>query len=320
MNLQTPEISPPPKPTAPPWGPNRSRRGFTLIELLVVIGIILVLMGLFYGGAKMITGQAKERDTRTMLETCKTMFENYRSATHLSRPPIIIPVPRASIGWCNLSGSAGHTPQQFWTLAQEDAPDIGHMPDISQNPHTYNLPTPASMDPALLNTICVMYTMESIPENKTILNNIPPGKILNVVFPTAAGVTMSVPLLLDGWGNPILFVPCGGFGLNKPNVSSGSFPYSTPGVVCLDGVNYGVVTSSGVVTSASTFISSPPPPIYIATYDAANLPPNTIIANEPFFVSAGPDGDFSNAHGRTVTSGQPLPNPDMTDDNIYSFK
>jgi prepilin-type N-terminal cleavage/methylation domain-containing protein len=317
MNLQTLKISLPPKPTAPQWGPNRFRRGFTLIELLVVIGIILVLMGLFYGGAKMITGQAKERDTRSMLETCKTLFENYRSATHLSRPPIKIPAPRVNISTCNLSGSVSG--MQFWTLGQVDTPDINHMPDISQNPHTYNLPNPAIMDPALLDTICVMYTLESIPENKTILNNIPPSKILNVIFPTATGVTMSVPLLLDGWGNPILFVPGGGFGLNMPNASSGSFPYSTPGVVCLDGVNYGVVTSSGVVTSTTTFLTSSPA-IFISTYDAAKLPANTIIANEPFFVSAGPDGDFSNAHGRTVTNNPPLPNLDMTDDNIYSFK
>jgi hypothetical protein len=154
------------------------------------------------------------------------------------------------------------------------------------------------VDPAVLDTICVMYTLESIPENKTIINNLPANKILNVVFPNSTtGVQMSVPLLLDGWGNPILFVPGGGFGLSVATPG--------PGVVWIDGVNYGVVTSAGVYTPATT-----------PSYDAAGLPTGSIIPNQPFFVSAGADGDFSNGHG--WTSG--TPNANQTDDNVYSFK
>ncbi len=253
----------------------------------MVIGIILILIGLFFAGGKIISGQAKERDTKTTLETCKTLFENYRNATHLSRPPTLIPIAGGvTITTSNLSGIP--TPvQRFWTVGQVDAPAPGQVPNTSP----YNLTSASGIDPAVLETICVMYTLESIPENKTIINNLPANKILNVVFTNSTtGVQMSVPLLLDGWGNPILFVPGGGFGVSGATAA--------PGVVWIDGVNYGVVTSAGVYTLATT--------PSVSSYDAAA--PGTIYANQPFFVSAGSDGDFSNASGN------------KTDDNVYSFK
>ncbi len=308
------------------------RVGFTLIELLVVIGIILLLIGLFYGGVKLVTAQAKQRQTRTMLETCMTMFDNYKQATNLSRVPMVIPVSRAKIYTCNLSalpaGTEYGTESLFWTAGQIDAPGPGNIPNSSQG-STYTIPNPPSIvDPAFLDTICVMYTLESIPENKTIVNNLPPTDILKVTFIAttgpAANTQMSVVLVLDAWGNPILFVPGGGLGMNTPQASPGSAPsWPVSGVVCLDGTNYGVVTSGGVVTGTTSFITNPAngEPVTPATYDAANLPTGIMIATHPFFVSAGPDGDFSNAHGNTVpTAPTLLPNSSMTDDNIYSFK
>ena len=289
---------------------NLLRSGFTLIELLVVIGIILLLIGLFYGGVKLVTAQAKERQTRTMLETCKTMFENYRQATHLSRTPAI-PVSRAGVVWCNLSGP-GSIPQQFWTLCQIDAPDANHIPNASLGSHTYNLPNPTTMDPALLDTICVMYTLESIPENKTIINNLPATEVLNVFFTSTMAPTanqqMSVALLLDAWGNPILFVPGGGFGYHAPNNNSGSFPYSVPGVVYLDGVNYGVVTSSGVVSTTTPLVNSNPP-VYVSTYNAATPPAGMIIANQPFSVSPARMAILPTWRLRPTTTFIPLSDP-----------
>jgi hypothetical protein len=43
----------------------------------------------------------------------------------------------------------------------------------------------------------------------------------------------------------------------------------------------------------------------------------TIYAGQPFFISAGPDGDISNSHGNPTLR---PPTSDMTDDNIYSFQ
>ncbi len=242
------------------------RTAFTLIELLVVIGIILILIGLFFAGAKVVTAQAKQRDTQTALETCKTMFENYKQATHLNRYPTGI-----SFGPNALPSATTTT----WYTAQE-VPPVG----------------PPSMSATLMqDTAIIMYAIEAIPENQKIITSLPPNKIVTVTatIPTSTTnatppITANVPLVLDGWGNPILFVPGGGLG---ENVASG--------LVWLDGVNVGIITSVGPITATST-------PYKLSSYPPANTPLN----NQPFFVSAGPDGDFDNSSTQT-------------DDNVYSF-
>jgi prepilin-type N-terminal cleavage/methylation domain-containing protein len=245
---------------------------FTLIELLVVIGIILILMGLFFAGAKIVTAQAKQRDTQTALETCKTMFENYKQATHLTRYPMGI-----SFG-PNVVPPV--TPPTTWYTAQE-YPPVGAFS------------SPPSMSSTLMqDTAIIMNAIEAIPENQKIITNLPPNKIVTVtvLIPTGSGpgttsTQVNVPLILDGWGNPILFVPGGGLGVNVAN-----------GLVWLDGVNVGIMTSVGPITSSST-------PYNLGAYPpAAGTPLN----NQPFFVSAGPDGDFDNSSTQT-------------DDNVYSF-
>ena len=255
------------------------QRGFTLIELLVVIGIILVLIGLFFAGAKIVTAQAKTRDTKTALETCKTMFANYVQATHLSRYPT------------GLSFGPTFTPPTTWYNAQEPAPS-----------GAFTSP-PSTSSQLVLDTAIVMNAMESIPENQTIINNLPQSKIVTVLVQVSSGtppttVQFNAPLILDGWGNPILFVPGGGLGVS-PNA-----------LVWLDGVNAGIVTSVGPITNSST------------PYTLSNYTPGfsggvaVPIANQPFFFSAGPDGFVNNYH---PSSSNPSDTSSCTDDNIYSF-
>jgi len=111
------------------------QRGFTLIELLVVIGIILVLIGLFFAGAKIVTAQAKERDTKTALETCKTMFANYVQATHLAR------IPGSLTGY---SGSPWASTTYSWSTSQELA---------------YT-----TTNQIITDTAAIMYAVEALPE------------------------------------------------------------------------------------------------------------------------------------------------------------
>jgi prepilin-type N-terminal cleavage/methylation domain-containing protein len=258
--------------------PATRHSGFTIIELLVVIGIILILIGLFFAGAKVVTSQARERDTKNMLETCKTMFENYRQATKLARYPVGI-----SFG---PSGTVSTTTN--WYTAQE--PAIGSATSDALG-LSNNGPMPASPSQILTDTVLIYSAIESLPQNQTIIANLPANKKINIQL--AAGTTVSLPL--DGWGNPILFVPGGGLGVNPTSL------------VWLDGANAGIVTSTGLITPSSS------------PYNLGSYPPavGTPSSNQPFFVSAGPDGDLSNAHGWTS------PNPvtsSMTDDNIYSFQ
>jgi prepilin-type N-terminal cleavage/methylation domain-containing protein len=276
--------------------PATSRPAFTMIELLVVIGIILILMGLFFAGAKLVTAQAKERDTKTMLETCKTMFENYRQATHLSRyppglffgpgcvPPTSWYTAQESVMW-----PTGSTPSWMGTVS----PDVLWPPTNPPTPKTLaSPPLPSPVPPFLLDTAYVFYALESLHENQNIIANLPANKKINVLLPNGTPVAWPV----DAWGDLILFVPGGGLG-----VYNGS---NTNGLVWLDGATAGIITSAGTITGSST-------PYNLSTY-----PPSAPLANQPFFVSAGPDGDVSNAHGNTSST----PTSDMTDDNIYSFQ
>jgi prepilin-type N-terminal cleavage/methylation domain-containing protein len=267
--------------------------GFTLIELLVVIGIILLLIGLFYGGVKLVTAQAKERDTRTMLETCKTMFENYRQATHLAITGISAPVPNVPKGASSVTTPTGTvivmaftvgntaTGSQIWDMGNE--PTLGAVTSDSLGLSNANRTLPRGRLPdALQNTEVIMQAMLTLPENQTILNNLPPSKV-------GKDAATNIPLILDGWGNPIFFCPGGG--LTAVWVDPA---YGQPEVITSDGVK-----GNGYDPTNTTYV-----------------PAGTPVPNQPFFVSAGPDGDCSNAHG--WTSG--TPNSNQTDDNIYSFK
>jgi type II secretory pathway pseudopilin PulG len=239
-----------------------------MIELLVVIGIILILIGLFFAGAKLVTEQARERDTKSMLETCKTMFENYRQATKLARYPAGI--------------SFGPPGTITWYTAQETA--IG-----AASPEALGLlPAPQQLSSTpviLLDSAYVFYAMESLPENQTIIADLPASKRINVYLP---GSTTQVSLPLDGWGNVILFVPGGGL--------TGVFVDPAD-----NGGSTQIITSEGVQPSTWS-------------------PSATVNPCKPFFVSAGPDGDVSNAHGYTWSTATSAQQSSMTDDNIYSFQ
>jgi hypothetical protein len=120
---------------------------------------------------------------------------------------------------------------------------------------------------AVLNTEIAMQMLIAIPLNRTALSGIPSNQqekntaSRNVTDPrTMPMFPVGVPpLVLDGWGNPMIFVPAGG--LRVTFASRNNAP--------------AVVTSAGV-------------------YDPTNAgTPNPPIGVRPFFASAGPDGDFS---------------------------
>jgi len=257
---------------------------FTMIELLVVIGIILILMGLFFAGAKIVTAQAKARDTKSMLETAKTMFANYQQQTSLYVNPTTNFPKGANVAAFNdgINGS----PQ--WTYGWEQAPQGVVSPDGLGLTNTAAVYNPNSFTQAIENTLIVMQAMMSIQENQTIINNLPASKVLIRNYTNSNGATVSIPLLLDGYGNVILFSPGGGLWGVWVDPSTQNF---TPEVI----------TSEGMATTTGW-----------------SAPKTTaIIANKPFFFSAGPDGDPSNSHGNGTTYNA---SANQSEDNVYSFQ
>jgi hypothetical protein len=104
----------------------------------------------------------------------------------------------------------------------------------------------------------------------------------NVAYWAVEGDPKDVPVLLDGWGNPILFVPSGG------------------------------LTDAFAESNIQTPPGPPSPAKLVVSSEIVDL-------RRPFFASAGPDGIFGREPG---SDGSLDTADDIMggDDNIYSFE
>jgi hypothetical protein len=113
---------------------------------------------------------------------------------------------------------------------------------------------------AILNAQAVVGLMKGAPNVSSMIAQLPTSQLIEKV-PTGAKLAHDAnnvatpPVVLDAWGNPIIFVPSGGLG--------GVTMANQPGTY--------IVTSGGMIR-----VGDPLRP-----------------AVRPFFASAGPDGDFS---------------------------
>jgi prepilin-type N-terminal cleavage/methylation domain-containing protein len=319
-----------PKPASRP-------RGFTIIELMIAISIIVVLVLMLFGAYGYVVRNAKVRDTRVALAMASTLLSNYEQATQFQRPP----PPLYSAYWTG--SAAGGGAQDFTMLAVPfwtggftgsgepiPAPPNGNMSAavINNVIQTDNAPGPKiALPQPVVDTLCVMVALEAIPDNQTILNNLPSNRKMQIdVSLTKGGATFQVPLLLDGWGNPILFVPGDGlYGVTTnldPNYppASGAPTYSI----------------GNQIIFARNLLLSPPAPnpntMTFYTYIAAtpsnspSSPPNP--SGSPGFVVFGNAGPFNNTWGGLCApnqrpfwvSGGPDGDVSKGDDNIYSFE
>jgi len=209
------------------------------------------------------------------------MFENYKSATHLGR---------------TLMPTGAIYPASKYYTSQEAAmgsvtPDALAQFGLFNSPPTpldyTNVYGPPRLPQIFVDSAFMFHNLETLPENQAIIANLPASKKITVYVQnetggslTPTGPLIAVTLPLDGYGNVILFVPGGGL--------TGVWQATAPS-------SLEVVTAQGVKPSGYA-------------------PAATDTSGQPFFVSAGPDGDISNANG--YVSG-PIPN--LSDDNIYSF-
>ncbi|HEY8750012.1 MAG TPA: type II secretion system protein [Tepidisphaeraceae bacterium] len=295
------------------------RHGFTLIELLVVIGIILVLTTIILTGIKHVTNLTIRHETQAELKVCEDLLREYRNINGLKNieapaasivgtpPRMKLPSPNWISGEYPLPmfvDSADATeiilPEQSSTLATlafagsstQAPPTSGSAGDFSDQSDFSN---PRWVSNAIRWTQGVMFILLKDPKNRALVSALPSKRILETPpsYKSNTGVTnggaqtpytIDAAVPLDGFGNPIIFVPRGGMHVWM-KLGTGTSPGT-------GGLQEYVVRTSG-------------------TYrvNAGPLPP--VGANDrPFFASAGQDGYFTDLK----MAG------DKAIDNLYSFQ
>jgi prepilin-type N-terminal cleavage/methylation domain-containing protein len=293
------------------------RRGFTLIEVLVVIGIILILIGLFFVGMKVIGRSAGSNATKVNLERLRGMMAELETSGSLrSRQPVQM--------WFNQMLVAPGNIWQDADPATAGDQSIEAPGDVSMDQWDASSPSDAAskhtrdrfQSEAVCNTQLVMQLMLQLPNNRqafnnfsqeTLLKNPDQGKqsashsikaatgptlILAAATPPETGA-ITPPVPLDAFGNPIIFVPSAGMNVAAPYSATES--YKQGRIVINSAKLYRSIKATGGTPTTDTNVWEELPPAYNAVVTSPE--------RRPYFVSAGPDGDF-----RTP------------DDNVYSFE
>jgi len=248
------------------------RKAFTAIELLLVIGVLVILIAIVAWGLKGAGNAGSGNATRTTLANLTNMSEELNRKNKFAGFDLIYPPPPAP---------------PVLPMGAETAP--GLVTADSKNSDR--------LGPAVQRTAEVMGRITSIPDNKRIMEKFPSDQLL--VVPPANPYSGGT-VVLDGWKNPILFVPSTGLAhvqSKMSNTTSGG-NYSRGARVIYQGEYWTAIDSTS---------GSPPGPNWFAGVRSPD--------GRPFWASAGPDGAFGSptTGGGTKTSGD-------GDDNIYSFE
>ena len=240
---------------------HRRPQAFTLIELLVVIGIIAVLVTLVTFGVKSLGDSQKEKSTRVTMNNLKNFVAEKQvtgGAQQLDQVYGGLPLP-----------APAKFPKDF--DAQSD-----RFPKWDNNGVPQN---------ATAATQAVMQLLRAVPNVSTWMSQLPTNQVWTPMPPDVANNAPRIPLVLDAWGNPIIYVPPGGL--------------------------TGVTVTGGGGGEKSRFADTiPDQPAGRSPQVAVQSPDQ-----KGFWASAGPDGFFTDPN-----PGPPAQREPFGDDNIYSFE
>jgi type II secretory pathway pseudopilin PulG len=276
-----------------------------MIEIMAVIAIILILMSLFFGGMKMWQASQARQLTVNRLQILSSAFGELEAAGHntfqqqwfiagLYYNGAIQPAALDASQFGNVSTAqtapaqesimvngaqqalnpAGYSSREY-ALQYMSFPMMTTSTTQIYGLATVKFATPAYTYPAFTSYMSppapygLMGRLMSLPTAAKAISSLPSTAVTNGTYPAYGTTTASAPVVLDGWGNPILFVPSGGLGNVYLKTSTSNWLQ--------------VTNTSGATTLTNAPIVSPD--------------------GRPFFVSAGPDGDFLKG-----------------DDNVYSFE
>lgn len=240
---------------------------FTLIEVISVVAILALLMTIAAYGFNKVIGGSKQRATEVTMGNLRSMLTEYEVVSKgLTRQPARMWVGGATV---TLAGT-----YNIWRDGDAD----------TALPEPDPIPTPGDVTTAagtgangrysadgIANTQLVLGMLQQIPAVKTAMAQIPSSQYMETIQAGHGGVKLTVtepsgygngnnkpapPLVLDGWGNPILFVPSGGI--------------------------YDLTVGDVKRKQQPTTLTPPSNDGPIKSPDA-----------RPFWASAGPDGDFS---------------------------
>ena len=276
----------------PPTIPSRrpAASGFTLLEILVVVVLIGILTSLLVIGIGHLLASSKRQQTRLTLTQLQAMYADWQTVAHQPFTPYVMPAP-GNVSTGERYGTAVWFTRDLMFQIRSTPANAAAFGKISPAsllnfPTGTAFPLPVTVYSAMNSYLPFQTTdygrtyLQDGSNNKIFYDSLqpsgpapltavmPPNKaywmLAYPVVPVSGTPDNSVPVFLDAWGNPIIFVPGGSLGAapNPANVVNGL-----------------AVAGSGAMVSGSG-------PAAIATQ--ANSPDG-----HPFFASAGPDGDFS---------------------------
>jgi prepilin-type N-terminal cleavage/methylation domain-containing protein len=172
----------------------RNSRAFTMVEVLVVMAILAVLMTIGIVGMRSFGGRSKEKDARVTFTSLLAL---------LKEGPHDLPtgVVEAAINHGNqeVPGAVRYG-SGYWTGLNMDSNGTDRTGDAVQR------------------TRSVLARLRAVPANRTAMDNFPSNKLWSFsLTPDPAGdPNATVPVVLDAWNNPIIFVPAAGLVIRDP--------------------------------------------------------------------------------------------------------